>query len=406
VRSNVDRLYLVFAVTGLAGAALALVSRSIRRMPLSEPLIALLLGVLLGPQLLGLLDIGPELRDPLLLEGARLLLAGSVMAAALRFPVTELTSLTRSVVLLLLVVMPLAAAAGGVAALLLGLPLALALVLGACLSPTDPVLAASVVTGEPAEHDLPARIRRLLTTESGANDGLALPLVGLALVSVLPATHFTDAATRLAWEVFGGVVIGLLLGMLAGWAVRVAARQRSLTRGPELVFTLLLAVAVLGVARLAGTDGVLAVFVAGLAYNRFVDQHERGSQDAIDEAVNRYAVIPLFLILGAVLPWREWIDFGPVAILFVVVVLLIRRLPFVLALARPLGLRWRDATFAGWFGPVGVSAVFYLAHSLHAGVEDPRLFAAGTLAIAANVVAFGVTATPGRKLYARSNAST
>ncbi len=393
---------MVLAVTGLAGAVLALVSRSIRRMPLSEPLIALGLGVGLGPELLGLLEIGPDLRDPLLLEGARVLLAGSVMAAALRFPVAGLASLVRPLVLLLVVVMPLAALASGAAALLLGLPLALALLVGACLSPTDPVLAASVVTGEPAERDLPARLRRVLTTESGANDGLALPLVGVALVAVLPATGFVDAVVRLGWEVVGSVVVGVVLGGVAGWAVRGAVRRRSLARGPELVFTLLLAVGVLGVARVAKTDGVLAVFVAGLAYNRLVDQDERGSQDAIDEAVNRYAVIPLFLVLGAVLPWREWVDFGPAAVLFVVVVLLVRRLPFVLALARPLGLGWRAAVFVGWFGPVGVSGLFYLAHSLHEGVDDPRLFAAGTLAIAANVVVFGLTSTPGRNRYARS----
>lgn len=401
-----DRWYLVCAVTGLVGAALALVSRSVRRMPVSEPLIALALGVVLGPQLLGLLEISDELRDPLLLEGARLLLAGSVMAAALRFPVTELASLTRPLLLLLLVVMPLAALAAGTAALLLGLPLALAVVLGACLSPTDPVLASAAVTGEPAERDLPGRVRKLLTVESGANDGLALPLVALALVSVLPAAGLADAAARLGWEVLGGGLVGLLLGVAAGWAMRAATRRHSLARGPELIFTLLLAVAVLGVARLAETDGVLAVFVAGLAYNHYVDQHERGSQDAIDEAVNRYAVIPLFLVLGAVLPWREWVDFGPAAVLFVVAVLLVRRLPFVLALAHPLGLRWRDATVAGWFGPAGVSAVFYLAHSLHEGVSDPRLFAAGTLAVTANVVAFGLTASPGRKLYATSRART
>ncbi len=67
-----------------------------------------------------------------------------------------------------------------------------------------------------------------------------------------------------------------------------------------------------------------------------------------------------------------------------------------------LGLRRRGATVAGWFGPIGVSAVFYLGHSLEGGVSDPRRFAAGTLAVAASVVAFGVTGAPGRKAYARS----
>jgi NhaP-type Na+/H+ or K+/H+ antiporter len=397
-----DRLYLVYAAIGAVGVVLALVSRSLRQLPFSEPLVALLVGVVLGPQLLGLLEISDAVRDPLLLEGARLLLAGSVMAAALRFPVTALRPLIRPLVLLLVVVMPLAAAAAGAAALLLGLPIALAALVGSCLSPTDPVLAAAVVTGDPAERDLPARVRQLLTAESGANDGLALPLVGLAVAAVLPATGLGDAVGRLAWEVLGGTLVGVLAGVLAGRAIQTATRHHSLDPGPELVFTLLLAVAVLGIARLAGTDGVLAVFVAGLAYNQAIGEGERGSQDQIDEAVNRYAVLPLFLVLGAVLPWRAWVEFGPAAIAFVAAVLLLRRLPFLVALARPLGLGWRDATFVGWFGPMGVSAVFYLAHSLDEGVQDPRLFAAGTLAVAASVLAFGVSASPGREAYAQS----
>lgn len=397
-----DRLHLTYAAIGTVGVLLALVSRNLRQLPLSEPLVALLLGVALGPQLLGLLEIDEKVRDPLLLEGTRLLLAGSVMAAALRFPATALRPLVRPLVLLLAVVMPLAAAVSGAAALLLGLPVALAVLVGACLSPTDPVLAASVVTGDPAERDLPARMRQLLTAESGANDGLALPLVGLAVAAVLPATGPGDAVGRLVWEVLGGTLVGLLAGATAGWALQAAVRRRSLGHGPELVYTLLLAVAVLGIARLAGTDGVLAVFVAGLAYNRAVGEGERAPQDSIDEAVNRYAVLPLFLVLGAVLPWQEWVAFGPAAVAFVAAVLLLRRLPLVLVLARPLGLRWRDATFTGWFGPMGVSAVFYLAHSLDEGVSDPRLFAAGTLAVAASVLAFGVSASPGRKAYAQS----
>lgn len=71
-----------------------------------------------------------------------------------------------------------------------------------------------------------------------------------------------------------------------------------------------------------------------------------------------------------------------------------------MALARPLGLGRREAVFFGWFGPIGVSAVFYLAHALHEGFVDDRLFAAGTLPVAASVVAFGFTASPGRKAYA------
>ncbi|MDF2966955.1 MAG: hypothetical protein K0Q93_733 [Nocardioidaceae bacterium] len=397
-----ERLYITYAVFGTLSVVLALMSTRLRQWPVSEPLTAMVLGIALGPQVLGVVEIGPPLRDPLLLEGSRLLLAVSVMAAALRFPVRDLRGLTPALTVLLVVVMPLAAAITGAASLLLGLPMALALLVGCCLSPTDPVLAASVVSGMPAERDLPARIRQLLTAESGANDGLALPLVGLAVASLLPATTAADAVARLTWEVLGGTVIGLLVGGVVGAATQAARSRHSLDPGPDLVLTLLLAVGVLGIARLAATDGVLAVFVAGLAYNRAVPTSELGAQDGIDEAVNRYAVLPLLVLLGVVLPWAEWRAFGPSAVVFVAAVLLVRRLPPVLALARPLRLGMRDAVFAGWFGPMGVSAVFYLAYSIDEGVRDPRLFAAGTLVITTSVLAFGVSASPGRQLYART----
>ncbi len=395
-------LHLLYACFGGAALVLALASRKLRQLPVSEPLVGLLVGVLLGPAVLGVLHLEERTRDLVLLEGSRLLLAGSVMAAALRFPARDLRSVLRAVGVLLLVAMPVAALVTGAGSLLLGVPLALAALVGACLCPTDPVLAAAVVTGEPAQRDIPARVRRMLTAESGANDGLALPVVGLALAAVLPGASPGGVVGRIVWEVAGGAAIGVALGALAAWALRVATRHHDQEPGPELVYTLLLAVATLGVARLAGTGGVLAVFVAGLAYNRLVGDDERSGQDDIDEAVNRYAVIPLFVILGAVLPWSEWAAFGPAAAAFVAVVLLLRRPPLVLALGRALGLTTTQAAFTGWFGPIGVSAVFYLAHSMHEGASDPRLFAAGTLAVAASVVAFGLTGSPGRRLYARA----
>ena len=108
------------------------------------------------------------------------------------------------------------------------------------------------------------------------------------------------------------------------------------------------------------------------------------------------------MFFGAVLPLGDWTALGPGALIFVGGVLLVRRLPYVLALSRPLGLSSKDAAFAGWFGPIGVSALFYLAHSAEAGVTDPRLFALGSMAVAASVLAFGVSAAPLRADHARS----
>ncbi len=397
-----DSLYVGYAVLGIAGLVLALLSRRITELPLSPPLVTLVLGVLIGPQVLGLVEIPSGSRDTVLLELARILLAVSVMAAALRFPATELRPLTRAVALLLVVVMPVMALVAGAAALLLGLPLALAAVVGACVAPTDPVLAGSVVSGDAAVRDLPARLRQMLTVESGANDGLALPLVAVASAWAVESASVGEEAGRMVWSILAAVVVGVLIGLLSGRAVDWATRDDSLGHGPELVLTLVLAVAVLGVARVVGSDGVLAVFVAGLAYNRMVAKGHRGPQESVDEAVNNFAVLPLFLVLGLVLPWSDWVELGPGAVVFVAVVLLLRRVPAVLAGHRLLGLDRRQGAFAGWFGPIGVSAVFYLALAGHEGVTDPRMFAAGSLAVVASIVAFGLTSAPGRHFYARN----
>ena len=392
-------LHLAYAASGLLAVLLVLTSRTLRRLPVTEPLLALGLGVLLGPAVLGVLVVGDEVRTPLLLEGTRLLLALSLVGVALRFPVRELRPVLRPVALLVLVAMPLAAVVtGALAALLLGLPVALAALLGACLSPTDPVLASGVVTGRAAREAFPGRLRQVVTEESGSNDGLALPLVLVGLALALGTSVAGELGTA-AYQVLVAVAVGAGIGWVAGQGVRRAERKGEIESRPELVLTLLLAVGTLGVARLLETDGVLAVFVAGLLYNAAVGDRDREQQDSLDEAFNRYLIVPVFLLLGAVLPFGQWRDLGWGAVAFAAGVLLLRRPPVVLLLARPLGLSRRDALFAGWFGPMGVSAVFYLVLAESEGVTDPRLFAAGTLAVAVSTVAHGVSAVPARALY-------
>ncbi|KAE8764858.1 cation:proton antiporter [Georgenia thermotolerans] len=396
------QLHLMYGLVGTLALVLALMSRRIRDLAVSGPLVALAAGVIVGPHVLGALELSERARDLALLEGSRLVVAVSVMEAALRFPARQLRGVVRPVPILLLVVMPLAAVIAGASALVLGIPLALAALVGACLCPTDPVLAGSIVSGKPAEESLPQRLRHAITAESGINDGLALPIVGVALAVVLPATTPGAEAGRLVWEVTGSLLIGAAMGALAALGARVAGRYGDPEPGPTLVLTVLLAVAVLGLGRAAGTDGILGVFVAGTAYNALVGDEERGRQQRLNEAANRYLCLPLFFILGVFLPWDQWAAFGAAAPLVVVLILLLRRLPAVLVLARPLGFRGRDAVFLGWFGPMGASSIFYVAHAVDTGVTDPRFFGAATLVIAASVLTFGVTSSPGRRLYARS----
>lgn len=395
-------LPLMLALTGLAGMALALVSGPLeRRVPISEPMVALVLGVLVGPTVLGLVSVDTTTRDLIMLEGSRILLAGSVMAAALRYPATSLLGLLRPTLLLLAVVMPLTALTTGLLSLATGIPIALALLVGACLAPTDPVLAAAVVSGEPAQRVLPHRVRSLLSLESGANDGLGIVLVGAAVALTLPAASLGTETVDVLRQVLVGSGIGALLGLVAGRALTWARTRHEVGSGPELVYSLLLAAAVLGTARLLEAAGVLGVFVAGLVYNRTVGEEPRETQEAVDDAINTFAVLPLFGLLGLTLPWGEWGALGPGAVLFVVGLVLLRRLPWVLAAGRGLGLARRQAVYTGFFGPMGISALFYLAHARDEGVGDPRLYALVTLAVAVSTLVFGISGVPARRAYAR-----
>lgn len=398
-------LDVLLTVVGVLALVVAALSRWIQRAPLSAPLLALLTGVLFGPEVLGVVDL------PTVVEGhkelhevSRLLLAVSVMAVALRYPFRAVRTRAKPVAVLLVAAMAgMALVTTAVSAAVLGVGLGAAALLGAALCPTDPVLASSVVTGEPAEKGIAARPRQLLSLESGANDGLALPLV-LAAVAIAGPLSGGEALVESLWQVLGAVVLGAAAGWSGGRVLRGAERHRTMQSGPLLVYTLLLALLVLGVSGLLRVDGVLAVFVAGLAFNATAPVDERADENKIDEAVNRFVVLPLFVVFGAMVPWREWGELGWWrGALLVLGALLLRRLPILLALKRPLNLTWRDAAFLGWFGPIGVSALFYLTMEAHRLGADPRVLAAGTLIIAASTLAHGVTTAPGLALYRRAS---
>ena len=390
----------VLLTGGLLALGVAALSERLRRLPVSEPLLGLVAGILLGPSVTGVLDVRPLTEDHTWLHTAtRMLLAISVMAVALRYPLGEVRSRIRPVVLLLVVVMPLMALiTAGLSAWVLGVGLGAAVLLGAALCPTDPVLASSVVTGGPAEEDLPARDRQVLSLESGANDGLALPLV-LAAVAIAGTLTGGAAALESLWQVAGAVVVGLATGWLGGRALRAGEEHGSTDAGPLALFTAVLALMVLGLSGLIHVDGVLAVFVCGLAFNGAATGSERTSEVPIDEAVNRFLVLPLFIGVGAALPWAAWADLGWRGVLLAVAVLLLRRLPVLLTLRRPLRLGWPDALYLGWFGPMGVSALFYLAMEAKRLGADPTVLAAGSLVVVASVVLHGITSAPGRAAY-------
>lgn len=391
-------------IAGAVALVVGTLSAHLDRWSVSPPLLALVTGVLVGPQVAGLASIPASEAPHVLHVAAELLLAVALMAIALRYPFAEVRAHRHEVLLLLVVVMPVMAVVTGLAASwTLGLPLGVAAVLGAALSPTDPVLASGIVTGEAAEQAIPARDRQVLSIESGANDGLAAPFVVLALAWALERP-VGEALGTVVYEVLGAVVLGVAVGYAAGRALVWGERHREVTGSERSLYTLVLAAFLLGAASALGMDGLLAVFLGGLAHSAATTDHDRRAEVSIDEPLSQFLVVPVFVLFGLVLPWSDWADLGWGGLGIVAAALLLRRLPVVLLLARPLGGGWAHAVWLGWFGPIGVAALFYLGLAHAEGLTDPVVWAAGTLVVAASTVAHGLTAGTARALYRRARA--
>ncbi len=377
------------------------------RTPVSEPLIALIAGVLIGPAALGLLDLANLGNQTLILEEAALVTLGvALVGVALRLPVGYSSGNWRLLFVLLGLVMPLMWVAGGLLAyLILGVPFWVAVLIGAIVTPTDPVVASSIVGGGVAERNLPARLRHAISSESGFNDGLALPFV------VLPVLVLTEPRGEVLghWlthtillEIGAGAALAALIGYLAGKTLRWAERKETMEHSSLLTISLALSLTVLGVTELLHLNGVLAAFVAGIVFNFAGSSDAKESQEEIQEAISRFFDLPIFVLLGMALPWQGWLELGWRGPLLVVAVLVLRRLPAVLALRPllgPLRVRTKDVLFLGWFGPIGAAALYYAAFSFReTGVEEA--WVVGSLIICASVLVHGVSATPHQALRA------
>src|ERR671912_128534 len=299
------------------------------RTPVSEPLIALLAGVLIGPAALGLLDLAALGNQTLILEEAALITLGvALVGVALRLPVGYSSSNWRLLFVLLGIVMPLMWIAGGfLVYLILGVPFWVAVLIGAIITPTDPVVASSIVAGGVAERNLPAPLRHAISSESGFNDGLALPFV------VLPVLVLTEPPGEVLghWlthtvllEIMAGAALATLMGYAAGKTLRWAERKETMERTSLLTISLALSLTVLGVTELLHLNGVLAAFVAGIVFNFAGSSDAKESQEDIQEAISRFFDLPIFVLLGMALPWEEWLELGWSGLLLVAAVLLLR----------------------------------------------------------------------------------
>lgn len=403
------QINIALAVVAFAIVAMGLLSRPIKKGVLQEPLLALALGFLAGPHALGLLDASAWGEESAIREqAARITLAIGLMGVALRLAPVDLRRLWKPVLLLLAVGMAgMWLASSLAAALAFGLPLLPALLLGAAITPTDPVTASAIVSGRFARETLPRRIRSGLSLESGANDGLAYLLVFLPLLFM---AHGPGEALQL-WgveRVLVGVVLAAALGAAIGYASAVLlrkARERDWIENHSLfTFTIALSLFTLGAAKLIGADALLSVFVAGLVFNLASDVGDEHREERVQESIAKLFSLPMFFMVGLMLPIAAWREAGWPVLAFALLALALRRPPVLALLIPALRGTYRpaDTLFLAWFGPIGIAAVYYAALA-EKETGDPFYWHAASAAILASVVAHSVSAAPLSRFHARHN---
>lgn len=415
-------------IIGALLTTMALSASLLKRLPLSMSMLYLAVGAALGPAGWAMLTPDPQDHSLMLERIAEIAVLVSLFAAGLKLslPLSDrhwwlplrlaFVSMTLTVGLIVVI---------GVFAL--GLPLGAAVLLGAILAPTDPVLASEVQVRDAGDRD---RLRFSLTGEGALNDGAAFPFVmlGLGLLGLhdLGTGGWRWLAIDVVWATAGGLLIGATMGGLIGkLSLQLRGRYRELLGLEEFLALGLIALAY-GVAVLSHTYGFLAVFAAGLALQRVgASTPETGAQPAKTPAASEADPANAGM-MQAVRGFNEQLErIGEVAVVLVVGALLAYTtlptsalwfLPLLFLLVRPLSV-WlgllgapvlRDQrVLISWFGIRGIGSVYYLMFAINHGLPEAlgaQILALTLTTVTASIVLHGISVTPLMESYGRRKA--
>ncbi|WP_207062843.1 sodium:proton antiporter [Motiliproteus sp. SC1-56] len=377
-----------FLLVGALLLVIGFTAPSIKRLPVTSAIIYLAVGVAVGPTVLSLFHINPLKQSALLEILTEVAVLISLFAAGIKMPVPISLPRWRAPILMAFVSM---SATVGIMSLfghfVLGLPLGAAVLLGAILAPTDPVLASDVQIRHPGDRD---RLRFNLTCEAGMNDGTAFPFVmlGLGLLGLneIGGLGMKWMFTDVLWATGAGIAIGLLLGTAAGqlgWALR--RRDPNYPLLDDFIGLGLIA-ATYGLSDLAQAWGSLAVFFAAVALRHhehrlcqpceptgtgeagsMANTTVSGGSLVFKEHLERLSVVILILLVGGTLFLDSWSLRAVATALFLFLV------------ARPLsvfiGLAFsrtpdRLKGMIGWFGVRGIGTLYYLMYAIQHGLPE------------------------------------
>lgn len=431
--------YYWFVLAGLLMVGVVMSSTLLRRLPVSASILYLGVGLLLGNGALEMVSWNVVSESTIFEHLTEIAVIVSLFTVGLNWRISLHRDFWSRPVRLATVSMVLTICALAlVGTTLLGLPLGAAVLLGAVLAPTDPVLASDVQVKHPTDQD---STRQALTGEAGLNDGLAFPFVmlGLGLMGLHPSSSaglFSlwaggefGAIGWLGWDVLWAVTMGVLVGGLTG---RLVGRLSLLLHDRNhQIFSLheflVLGVIALsyGLAELVYGYGFLAVFVAGYAVRRIemratgfaaepedpagsteeteeeaasrapgrAAQYMAASLERFNGQLERILQAAIVVLVGAVLVENLTVH---VLWLAPLLFLVIRPLSVLAGLTRS-GISAGRKALVCWFGIRGLGSVFYLTYALSEGVPDgmaAQLTSIVISVVAVSILVHGISVTP------------
>lgn len=372
---SINKPHLVYIILGGFTSLFMLCSSVIKeRLYIGEATVATICGIIFGPHAANLIDpFSWGNTDQITLEFSRIVLVVQCFAVGVELPKAYMERHWRSVTLLLIPVMTFGWLITSlfIWALFHGhLDWLDSLVVAACVTATDPVLASSVVGKGKFAKRVPRHLRDLLSAESGCNDGMAFPFVYLALYIINYRPHTGEVfyhwfCYTVLYECLFGAFYGVCIGYIARRAIRAAHERDLIDRESFLVFYFVLALFCAGSGALLGLDDLLVGFACGVGFSNDGWFTEKTEESHVSNVIDLLINLAFFVYFGTIIPWETYnsgnlgLDVWKLVVI-ALLVLFFRRLPIMLALKPiiPDIKTWREALFAGHFGPIGVGAIF------------------------------------------------
>ena len=372
---SVNKPHLVYIILGGFTSLFMLCSSVIKeRLYIGEATVATLCGIIFGPHAANL--INPSTwgnTDQITLEFSRIVLVVQCFAVGVELPKHYMERHWRSVTFLLVPVMTF----GWLVTSLFIWAMFYqhtnwldCLCLAACVTATDPVLASSVVGKGKFAKRVPKHLRDLLSAESGCNDGMAFPFIYLALYVIEYKGKPNEVAFHwfcftILYECIFGAVYGVAVGYIARRLIRFAHEKDWIDRESFLVFYFVLALFCAGSGSILGMDDLLVGFACGVGFSNDGWFTEKTEESHVSNVIDLLINLAFFVYFGTIIPWDQfnagWLGLDVWRLVVIAfLVLFFRRIPIMMALKPviPDIKTWREALFAGHFGPIGVGAIF------------------------------------------------